>query len=122
VRRRRAAFEPVDVDLAAVEVDLLPFEGGYLGGAEAVPVGQQHHECIARAVAIAAASLNQLLDHGVGHVFALAQSRFGGRRGGCVPTIVPFSVGGGTSRRFDFAMEPPVTVFMVHQSSFVDAW
>jgi hypothetical protein len=60
------------VDLAAIEVDLLPFEVGHLGGAEAVPVGQQHHECIAGAVAVVTGGLDQLLDLGVGQVLALA--------------------------------------------------
>jgi hypothetical protein len=49
--------------------------------------------------------VDELLDLGVGQVLALARSsRFGGRRGGRIPATVPFSVGGGTSRRFDFAM------------------
>jgi hypothetical protein len=68
MRRRCATLEPVDVEFGAIEVDLLPLKVDHLGGAQSVPVGHQHHQAVAGAVADAAGTLDQLLDLGVGQV------------------------------------------------------
>ena len=39
VRALDAALEPIDVELAAVEIDLLPFQVGHLGSPQAMAVG-----------------------------------------------------------------------------------
>jgi hypothetical protein len=58
----RAALEPVDVQLAPGEVDLLPLQVGHLRGAQAVAVGHQDHERVSIAVPVAPRRLDRPLD------------------------------------------------------------
>jgi hypothetical protein len=67
-------------------------------------VGHEDHQRVADTMAVGLGCLDQALDLGVLQVLALRNSRFGGRRGSRALPTVRFSVGGGTSRRFDFAM------------------
>ena len=100
------------MDLAAIEVDLLPLKGSHFSGTEAVAVGHQHHQRIAGAVAVAAGGLDQPLDFGIGQVLALAQLPVRRRPRRPRSDNCPVLVGGATSRRFDFAMSHVLPVFM----------
>jgi hypothetical protein len=52
------------VHLGAIEVELLPFGAGHLGGAQPIVIGHQDHQRIAGAIAVAAGGLDQLFDFG----------------------------------------------------------
>ena len=73
MRRRRAAFEAVDVHLASVEVDLLPFQVRHFRGPQPVPVRHQDHERISTAVPVVPRRLDQALDLLRPQMLSLAQ-------------------------------------------------
>jgi hypothetical protein len=73
MRRRRAALEPIDVELASVEVHPLPLQIGHFRCAQAVPVGHEHHERISTAVPVAPRRIDQPLNLFRPQVLSLAQ-------------------------------------------------
>src|ERR1700722_19123479 len=88
-RGRHTDLEPIGVDLAAVEVDLLRLVG-HLGGTEAALVSHEDYERVGGAVAVAAGEAEQPLYLGMSvRCWRSRNSRFGGRRGACVSMTVP---------------------------------
>ena len=73
MRGRGAVLGSADVQGCGFEVDLLPAQVHYLGRSQAMPVGQEHHQRVAMAIAVRLSRLDQLLDLIGREVLARAQ-------------------------------------------------
>jgi len=88
MRGGRSILDPANVQDRAREVDLLPPEIDHLPSAQPVPEGEEDHERVPLAPAIALRGLDQLLDFRQGKVFSRSKSAELGRRSGTVRTSV----------------------------------
>src|SRR5215467_4364990 len=67
-----SGLDPVNVQAALGELDLLPLQVGYLGGPQAMAVGHQDHGRVAMPVAaILASAVHQSLDLALGEIAPL---------------------------------------------------
>ena len=67
-----SVLDPVNVQAALGELDLLPLQGAHLGGPQAMAVGHQDHGRVAMAVAaMLAGAVHQALDLAFGEVVPL---------------------------------------------------
>jgi hypothetical protein len=75
MRGGRSILDPANVQDRAREVDLLPPEIDHLPSAQPVPEGEEDHERVPLAPAIALRGLDQLLDFRQGKVFSRSKVR-----------------------------------------------
>ena len=66
---RFTAFDPADMQLAAIEIDGLPAQPRHLGGTEPVAERHQDHGRVAMAMPVGAGGLDQPFDLALGQIF-----------------------------------------------------
>jgi hypothetical protein len=83
MRGGRPILDPANVQDRAREVDLLPPEIDHLPSAQPVPEGEEDHERVPLAPAIALRGLDQLLDFRQGKVFSRSKCGVGQAQRDC---------------------------------------